>query len=121
MSFPPNDVSLQELAARDCTPEELKRRLDAGPPPVLLDVREDSEVAICRLPGATHVPMGDIPSRLTELEKHAEVEVIVYCHHGIRSASVRNFLRQHGFECVRNLAGGIDAYSLRADESVPRY
>ncbi len=112
---------MNEKNVQDCTPEELKERLDNGDRPVLLDVREDDEVAICALPGAVHVPMGDVPSRLTELEKHAEDEVVVYCHHGIRSASVRDFLRKHGFEHVRNLSGGIEAYSVRCDPQVPRY
>lgn len=105
----------------DCTVEELKQRIDAGRAPLLLDVREPDEVALCRIPGAMHIPMGDIPSRLTELEKHAEAELVVYCHHGVRSGHVKNFLRNHGFEEVRNLLGGIDAYSLKADPSVPRY
>lgn len=105
----------------DCTPEELKRRLDEGTPPVLIDVREAEELAICALPGALHVPMGDVPSRLTELEAHAGEEVVVFCHHGVRSASVQAFLKNHGFENVRNLTGGIEAWSLRADPSTPRY
>jgi rhodanese-related sulfurtransferase len=110
------------MSHHDCTVQELKSRLDAGTPPaLLLDVRQPEEVALCRLPGATHIPMGDIPSRLTELEAYAEAEIVVYCHHGMRSASVAEFLRRHGFESVRNLDGGIDAYSLLADPSIPRY
>lgn len=105
----------------DCTPEELKQRLDEGNVPVLLDVREAEEVAICSLPGVLHVPMGDVPSRLTELEAHAEEEIVVICHHGVRSASVQAFLKNHGFEKVRNLIGGMDAWSLRADPATPRY
>lgn len=105
----------------DCTPLELKQRLDAGAAPVLLDVRQPEEVAICILPGALTIPMGDIPSRLTELEKHADDEIIVYCHHGIRSASVRAFLQRNGFTNVRNLTGGIDAYAVEAAPSIQRY
>ncbi|MCC5876740.1 MAG: sulfurtransferase [Candidatus Sumerlaeia bacterium] len=105
----------------DCTVEELKQRIDDGKAPVLIDVRETEEVALCAIPGAVHVPMGDIPSRLMELEEHAEEEVVVYCHHGVRSANVQAFLKNHGFENVRNLVGGIDAWSLRADPSTPRY
>lgn len=105
----------------NCTVEELKERLEKGEAPVLLDVREDEEVAICCLPGALHIAMGDIPGRLTDLEEHAEREIVVYCHHGIRSANVCNFLKAHDFVNVRNLTGGIDAYSLKADPSVPRY
>lgn len=105
----------------DCTVEELKSRIEGGKAPVLLDVREAEEVAFCAIPGALHVPMGDIPSRLTELEEHAEEEVVVYCHHGVRSANVQAFLKSHGFENVRNLTGGIDAWSLRVDPATPRY
>lgn len=105
----------------NCTVEELKNRLDGGTAPILLDVREPEEVAICTLPGALHVPMGDIPSRIVELEEHAESEVVVYCHHGVRSANVQAFLKNHGFENVRNLTGGIDAWSLRVDPTTPRY
>lgn len=109
----------QQIA--DCTVEELKHRQTEGTAPVLLDVRESDEVSFAKIPDSIHIPMGDIPSRLTELEAHAEDEIVVYCHHGMRSASVQGFLRQHGFEKVRNLVGGIDAWSLRVDQSVPRY
>ncbi len=102
-------------------PEELKQRLDVGKAPVMIDVREDEELAICHIPGSLHVPMGDVPSRLTELEAHAEEEVVVICHHGIRSASVQRYLLHHGFDNVRNLVGGIDAYAIKADPSIPRY
>lgn len=104
----------------DITAEELKKRLAGGQAPVLIDVREAHELEICRLPGALHVPMGDVPSRLTDLEEHAEAEVVVYCHHGVRSASVQNFLRAQGFDNVRNLIGGIHAYA-DVDESIARY
>jgi rhodanese-related sulfurtransferase len=105
----------------DCLVTELKQRLDAGTAPVLLDVRQPEEVAIAAIPGAIHIPMGDIPSRLTELEEHVDSEVVVYCHHGMRSANVQAFLRRNGFTNVRNLLGGIDAWSLQADPSTPRY
>lgn len=105
----------------NCTSHELHERITKKESPILLDVREDEEVAICQLPGALHVPMGDVPSRLTELEEHAEKEIVVYCHHGIRSGSVQRFLLEQGFENVRNLVGGIDAYSLGVDETIPRY
>ena len=105
----------------DCTVSELKKRIDNGTAPVLLDVRQPEEVAIAALPGALHVPMGDVPSRLTDLDAHAEEEVVVYCHHGMRSASVQRFLLQNGFVNVRNLVGGIDAYSCDVDPTIPRY
>lgn len=100
-------------------PVELKQRLDAGADIVLLDVREPEELALAQLPGAVHIPMGDVPSRLHELDP--EKEIIVMCHHGIRSASVAQFLARRDFEHVVNLAGGIDAWSLSVDPGVPRY
>jgi len=92
---------------------ELKRRLDRGEAIVLLDVREPEEIAIAPFPGALHVPMGDIPVRLGELDPDAEW--VVVCHHGIRSAQVAMYLARMDFERVSNLSGGIDAWSLTAD------
>jgi adenylyltransferase/sulfurtransferase len=105
----------------DCTVSELKERLDAGTAPALLDVRQPEEVAICRIEGAVLLPMNEIPGRLTELEDFVDTELVVYCHHGMRSASVQAFLQRQGFTHVRNLIGGIDRYSLEADPTVPRY
>lgn len=106
---------------KDITPKELKQRLDSGDRPFLLDVRQPEEVAICAIEGAHHIPMGDIPSRLQELDRHATDEIIIYCHHGMRSANVQQYLRQMGFEKVRNLIGGIDAYAVDADVAIQRY
>ena len=92
-------------------------------PPLLLDVREDWEVAFAaiRLTGAPqrHIPMGQIPERLAELDRAQPV--VCVCHHGMRSAQVAHFLAREGFETVYNLAGGIDAWSLQVDATVPRY
>ena len=93
---------LNEIRSRD-----LKARLDKGEQPVLLDVREPEEVAIVRLSGAVHIPMGEVPGRLHELDP--DKEIIVYCHHGVRSLQVAQFLAQRDFDRVVNLAGGIDA------------
>lgn len=103
-----------EIGARD-----LKARLDAGDAPIVLDVREPEEVALARFPGALHVPMQDVPARLGELDP--QQEVVVVCHHGMRSAHVAGFLEAQGFTRVLNLTGGIDAWSLLVDPSVPRY
>ena len=100
-------------------PIDLKKRLDQGEELFILDVREPEEVAIASLQGAKHIPMGDIPSRLTELDP--DREIIVVCHHGVRSAQVAMYLGRMGFEHVINLAGGIDAWSLDADPATPRY
>jgi rhodanese-related sulfurtransferase len=101
------------------SPTQLKQRLDAGQPLVLLDVREPEEVALVRLNGSRHIPMGDIPGRVHELDPDADI--VVYCHHGIRSANVAAFLLHHDFTSVANLSGGIDAWSLTVDPALPRY
>ncbi len=100
-------------------PVALKARLDRGASVLILDVREPFEIALAPFPGATHIPMGDIPSRLSELDP--DRETVVVCHHGVRSAQVAMYLAQMGFERVLNLAGGIDAWSEDADPSTPRY
>jgi rhodanese-related sulfurtransferase len=100
-------------------PVELKTRRERGDKVVVLDVREPEEIAIAPFPDATHIPMSDIPSRLTELDP--EAEWVVVCHHGVRSAQVAMYLARMGFERVSNLSGGIDAWSLTADSATPRY
>lgn len=109
------------IVVPDCTVAELKERIDVGDEPILIDVREPHEVAICQIPGARHFPMRDLPGRIGELEEFVDEEIVVYCHHGVRSANVQAFLQRQGFQRVRNLTGGIDAYSLQADPSIPRY
>jgi len=100
-------------------PVELKSRRERGDKFIVLDVREPEEIAIAPFPAAMHIPMGDIPSRLTELDPDAEW--VVVCHHGVRSAQVAMYLVRMGFERVNNLSGGIDAWSLAADPATPRY
>ena len=100
-------------------PRELKARMDRGEHPQIVDVREHEEIALARFPPAIHIPMGDVPSRVSELDPHRETVVI--CHHGIRSAQVAGYLARMGFARVLNLAGGIDAWSVAADATVPRY
>jgi rhodanese-related sulfurtransferase len=99
-------------------PSELKRRMRKGDQPLILDVREPWEVATASIAGTLNIPMGDIPSRMAELDPHRET--IVMCHHGVRSAQVAAYLGRSGFVYVLNLAGGIDAWS-EIDPSVPRY
>ena len=102
----------------DISPEELKAQLEGGEIPFILDVREPWEVQTASFPGATNIPMGDIPARLTELDP--DRETVVVCHHGVRSAQVAMYLARNGFERVINLSGGIDRWS-DIDPSVPRY
>jgi len=100
-------------------PRALRDRLAAGELPTILDVREPEEIQIVRFPGAVEIPMSEIPGRLSELD--ADDEIIVLCHHGVRSAHVAGYLAQQGFRRVRNLAGGIDAWALLVDPSLARY
>ncbi len=99
-------------------PAELKRRLDAGTAPALLDVREAWEHELCALPGTTLIPMDQLESRVGELDP--DREVVVYCHHGVRAAAVVQWLRHQGIPAV-NLRGGIDAWALAVDPSLRRY
>lgn len=105
---------MQELSV-----EELAQWLASGRDFVLLDVREPQEVAAARLPGAVHIPMRQVPQRAGELDPGREIAVI--CHHGGRSESIARFLQMRGFMRVYNVDGGIDAYALRVDSSIPRY
>jgi molybdopterin/thiamine biosynthesis adenylyltransferase/rhodanese-related sulfurtransferase len=98
---------------------ELKQWLDEGRKFTLIDVRNPPEWEVCRIEGAKLIPMGEIPDRLDEL--NPEDVIVAHCHHGGRSAQVVQFLRQKGFPRAINLAGGIDAWSLEVDPSVPRY
>ena len=105
--------------AEELTPQELRDRLDRREPIVLLDVREHWETALCRLDHAVHIPIEEIEVRADELEPSQDT--VVYCHHGVRSAAVAEYLRQLGFTRVRNLSGGIDAWALGIDRSMRRY
>jgi adenylyltransferase/sulfurtransferase len=104
---------------KELAPQELQARLAKGESIVLLDVREAEEVAFVQLPGALHIPLAELPARWQELD--SEAEIVVYCHHGIRSAAAAAFLSKQGFPRVANLRGGIDAWALVVDPSLPRY
>lgn len=102
----------------DISPQDLKTRLDRKDSLVLLDVREEWEAALCRLENATHIPIEEIELRTAELDPADDI--VVYCHHGVRSAAVANFLRQQGFNAV-NLAGGLDQWAQSVDRAMRRY
>ncbi|HJT21425.1 MAG TPA: rhodanese-like domain-containing protein [Nitrospira sp.] len=101
------------------TPRELKSRLDKGDKLVLLDVREQWEYDLAKVQGSTLVPLATLPQSLGTLNRDSEI--IAICHHGMRSADATNFLLQQGFPNVKNLVGGIDAWSVQVDGTVPRY
>jgi molybdopterin/thiamine biosynthesis adenylyltransferase/rhodanese-related sulfurtransferase len=102
----------------DISVEELKSRLDQGRGPLLLDVREPRERAICSL-GGVLIPQGELPNRLSELDPSKEI--VVYCRTGRRSAAAVEFLKRSGFRNPRNLAGGVTAWADRIDPSMPKY
>lgn len=100
-------------------PTELKARLAAGDKLQLLDVREEWEFQTARIEGSLLIPMGQVASRLSELDSSAETVVI--CHRGGRSMQVAGLLEQLGFANVINLAGGVDAWARSVDPSMPVY
>jgi len=103
------------------TPSELARRLRSPQPPKLLDVREPEEYALVHFPEARLIPLGELLLRHEELEDWKDEEIVVYCHHGLRSLSAISQLRHLGFQKLFNLAGGIDRYSIEVDPTLPRY
>ena len=99
--------------------EQLQQWREENKPLVLLDVREDNEVAFANISGHTHIPMNLVPLRQNELPDG--LPIVVYCHHGMRSMQVAMFLEHAGFEEIYNLSGGIEAWSTQIDPQVPRY
>jgi rhodanese-related sulfurtransferase len=99
------------------TPQEFKEKMAQGV--VILDVRQPEEVQLASLAGTMHIPMNDLPARVQELNPQAPIAVL--CHHGVRSEMAGRFLERNGFADVSHLAGGIDAWSIAIDASVPRY
>ena len=103
----------------EITPQEVKSRLDRGEKLQLVNVREPWEHAQCRIEGAELIPMGTIPANLQKLD--SDEDVIFYCHHGMRSLDVANWLRAQGVTHAKSMAGGIDRWSAEIDAKVPRY
>ncbi len=107
-------VAIQEISAK-----ELKAKMDRKEKFTLIDVREPNEWDICRIPGAKLIPLGTVAERVSELD--SADEIVVNCHFGGRSAKACDLLQKIGFKKVKNLAGGIDAWSQDVDSSVARY
>ncbi len=104
----------------EITPDQLALEIAAGKELVLLDVREPEEYAFTRIEGSVLMPMGDVPGRANH-ELDPDAHIVTICHHGVRSMNVAVWLRNQGFEQTQSLRGGIDAWSLHIDGSVPRY
>jgi rhodanese-related sulfurtransferase len=100
----------------EISPRELAERRHEV---VVLDVREAAELKIASLPGATHIPLAELPARVGELP--TDRDIVVLCHAGVRSEHAMHFLHAAGFVRARNLSGGIDAWSRDVDPGVPRY
>jgi len=116
----------QAQAAEDAEPQvptvtvqDLKAKQDRGDKFVLLDVREPFEWDICRIPGATLIPLGQLPSRMSELD--SADEILLQCKSGARSARALRLLQEAGFSKLANVEGGILAWAEQIDPSVPKY
>lgn len=103
------------------SPSDLAEWLRGENPPLLLDVREEGEHQFVALANSTLIPLGLIPDRFREIEDWKDRDVVVYCHHGVRSLHAIGWLRQQGFTRLRNLSGGIDRWSCEVDPALPRY
>jgi adenylyltransferase/sulfurtransferase len=104
----------------EITPTELKQRLDNGDDLQIIDVREDSEVAIGRIPNSKHIPLAQVLSRMDEID--ANRETVVHCKMGGRSARAIDALQRSGYKGkLLNLRGGIIGWSNDVDPSVPKY
>lgn len=108
-----------DAGADEITPRRLNARLRAGEAITVLDVRETYEWAIARLPDARLIPLGSLPRAVHSLDK--STEIVVYCHHGSRSAAAVAWLQDQGFAQVSNLIGGIDRWSVEVDDTIRRY
>ena len=112
MTAMPQQISVEQLAALLASRER---------PVYLLDVRQPWEHEAAALPGSTLVPLNELPTRAGEVAPPDGAQVVVYCHHGIRSLSAVGYLHRLGYVHARSLAGGIDAWSCEVDPAVPRY
>jgi rhodanese-related sulfurtransferase len=104
----------------EISPEQLQALKKSGTAFTLLDVREPWEFETAKIEGAKLIPMGDVPAR-AHRELDPDEHIVVFCHHGMRSLSVTNWLRQQGFEKAQSVRGGIDGWARTVDPKVPLY
>jgi rhodanese-related sulfurtransferase len=109
------------LGSLEITPQEVKQRLDAGEKLRLIDVREVSEHNQARIAGAQLMPMRTVPAHLQTLDDEDGPPLVIFCHHGVRSLQVAQWLREQGVINAQSMSGGIEEWSLKIDASVPRY
>ncbi|MEM7773054.1 MAG: rhodanese-like domain-containing protein [Cyanobacteria bacterium P01_E01_bin.6] len=119
MSYSPSFQSIEQINVQ----EFAERQQVTVAPLQLIDVREPQELALAKLDGFYHLPLSRFADWSMQVTEHLdpEIETIVMCHHGIRSAQMCGWLKQQGFSDVKNLTGGIDAYAVYIDPHIPRY
>nr|AUN35806.1 rhodanese-related sulfurtransferase [uncultured bacterium] len=110
-----------EVAPIEIECRSVKARLDRGEPFLFIDCREQDEFELVRIAGAQLWPMSSIVDRIAELATHRQNEIVIYCHHGMRSLRVALWLRQQGFALATSMSGGIDQWSVEIDRTLPRY
>ena len=103
------------------TPTELATALRSPNPPHLLDVRQPDEHAFVALPNSTLIPLAHVPVGAKEIEAWKDEEIVVYCHHGVRSAMAIAYLRVAGFTKLHNLSGGLARWAEEVEPTMPRY
>ena len=107
--------------SREISAPQLAEKLKSEAAPKLLDVRQPEEHALACLPGSILIPLPELMQRVEEIAGWRDEEVVVYCHHGIRSLHAISFLQAAGFRNLSNLSGGINAWSMTVDDQVRRY
>ncbi len=106
----------------EITPSAARQKLAENSDAILLDVREPQEFAMAHIEGSMLIPMQSVPAELQNLETLADAgDLLVLCHHGVRSLQVAAWLQVHGIENAVSISGGIDRWSVEIDPSVPRY
>jgi rhodanese-related sulfurtransferase len=99
----------------------VKEKLDAGQDFLFVDCREQNEYDLVKIAGARLVPMSQLAARVSELETHRELPLVIHCHHGGRSLQVAAWLRQRGFDQAQSMAGGIDRWAQEIEPGMTRY
>jgi len=117
---PSRPANILHLDMMTITPTELKARLDQGENFRLIDVREADEWSVARLPRAELIPLSQFQLRATQ-ELSPDENIILYCHHGLRSGRAQGYLKTQGYANVLNLTGGIDAWALQVEPTMKRY
>ena len=112
---------MAEAPSLEISVQETQARLAAGGAVRLVDVRDPDEFAYCQLPGAELIPLPTVPTDAAAKLPDRDAEIIVYCHHGMRSMAATQRLRALGYTNARSMAGGIDQWSREVDPGVPRY